>query len=306
MEGAQLEGQYPARLRCVRAIPRREVQGKEEPALAGRRRFRAASRIGRRAALPGVRGRHPRGRSVPALDRALELRAPGRNLHRPGALPRRDGAERRLPVRERLSIRAARVRRPAAPARVPAGEQLRARAPRERPAAVPERVVVDHAVRRQWNPLEQRVPVALRVVACDVPDGVRRRRPRGLVVGGRDAVARHFRSRALARALRGASLVPAGARAGGRKGVAQGTAARRFSLDLSRVRGAITARWYDPATGGWAPLDHPPARSAAAQFETPGANAAGTNDWVLVVEAPGPAPTDAGRRTGPVREASPP
>ncbi len=85
-----------------------------------------------------------------------------------------------------------------------------------------------------------------------------------------------------------------------------GTAARRFSLDLSRVRGAITARWYDPATGGWAPLDHPPARSAAAQFETPGANAAGTNDWVLVVEAPGPAPTDAGRRTGPVREASPP
>ncbi len=65
-----------------------------------------------------------------------------------------------------------------------------------------------------------------------------------------------------------------------------GTRSRTFALDLSRMRGAGRARWYDPSTGGWVPASSNLRGSAGVVFETPGANGAGANDWVLVIEAP--------------------
>jgi hypothetical protein len=69
-----------------------------------------------------------------------------------------------------------------------------------------------------------------------------------------------------------------------------GTGSRRFAVDLSRMRGRVTGRWYDPSTGRWTPLIGPLSPSPAVDMETPGRNGAGTNDWVLVIEGPGRAP----------------
>ena len=59
---------------------------------------------------------------------------------------------------------------------------------------------------------------------------------------------------------------------------------RRFALDLSGMEGPACARWYDPAAGAfvhrWA-VPHP---GHETDFETPGPNASGWNDWALVVE----------------------
>ena len=61
---------------------------------------------------------------------------------------------------------------------------------------------------------------------------------------------------------------------------------RGFAIDLSRMRGASTGRWYDPSTGVWVPLVGTLPRSAGVEVETPGRNGAGANDWVLVVQVP--------------------
>ncbi len=66
-----------------------------------------------------------------------------------------------------------------------------------------------------------------------------------------------------------------------------GTGPRRFAVDLSRMRGAGKARWYDPSTGAWVPMPGTLPNSTGVDLETPGANGAGANDWVLVVDVPG-------------------
>ncbi len=67
-----------------------------------------------------------------------------------------------------------------------------------------------------------------------------------------------------------------------------GDGSRKFELDLSRMRGGARARWYDPGSGAWLPLDTRLAAATGAAFETPGGNAAGANDWVLILESPRP------------------
>ena len=67
-----------------------------------------------------------------------------------------------------------------------------------------------------------------------------------------------------------------------------GTRPRSFALDLSRMRGAGRARWYDPSTGAWVYIPGTLPHSAAIELETPGTNGAGANDWILVVEAGSP------------------
>jgi len=67
-----------------------------------------------------------------------------------------------------------------------------------------------------------------------------------------------------------------------------GRGSRSLAIDLSRMRGPARARWYDPSTGGWVPVAGLLPASGGIALETPGANGAGTNDWALVVEAPGP------------------
>jgi len=63
-----------------------------------------------------------------------------------------------------------------------------------------------------------------------------------------------------------------------------GSGSRSFSVDLSRMRGPSRARWYDPVSGVWSPAAGLLPASKAVELQTPGANAAGTNDWALVVE----------------------
>jgi hypothetical protein len=65
-----------------------------------------------------------------------------------------------------------------------------------------------------------------------------------------------------------------------------GRRSRRFGLDLTRMRRIVRARWYDPTSGAWLPLERNPGPGDEARFETPGRNAAGANDWVLVLESP--------------------
>jgi hypothetical protein len=65
-----------------------------------------------------------------------------------------------------------------------------------------------------------------------------------------------------------------------------GTAPRRFGLDLSRFRRPARARWYDPSTGAFLPARLPQPVGGTVELETPGANGSGVNDWALLLEAP--------------------
>ena len=61
---------------------------------------------------------------------------------------------------------------------------------------------------------------------------------------------------------------------------------RTITVDMSRFSGPVTARWYDPSAGTFASISGTPfANSGSQQFTTPGANADGADDWVLVLEA---------------------
>jgi uncharacterized repeat protein (TIGR01451 family) len=60
---------------------------------------------------------------------------------------------------------------------------------------------------------------------------------------------------------------------------------RTITVDMSRFSGPVTARWYDPSAGTFASISATSfANSGSHQFTTPGANADGTDDWVLVLE----------------------
>jgi hypothetical protein len=64
-----------------------------------------------------------------------------------------------------------------------------------------------------------------------------------------------------------------------------GSPTRAFTLDMSALRGEATARWFDPTTGTYRPAGAALANSGSKEFRTPGENAGGATDWVLVVEA---------------------
>ncbi len=62
--------------------------------------------------------------------------------------------------------------------------------------------------------------------------------------------------------------------------------ARTITVDLARLSGAVTARWYDPTTGTYQPIPGSPFPNTGSQsFATPGVHADGATDWVLVLEA---------------------
>ena len=61
---------------------------------------------------------------------------------------------------------------------------------------------------------------------------------------------------------------------------------RRVVVDLTVLPGPATARWLNPATGGWVPIGQVP-NSGPRWFTTPGDNGSGLNDWMLVVTRPG-------------------
>jgi hypothetical protein len=72
----------------------------------------------------------------------------------------------------------------------------------------------------------------------------------------------------------------------GSAGVVYVPDARTFTVDLAKLRGPAVARWFDPAGGGWKPADRAPvAGKEPRSFTSPGKNAAGDDDWVLLLEA---------------------
>jgi len=64
------------------------------------------------------------------------------------------------------------------------------------------------------------------------------------------------------------------------------TATRTLTLDMTKLRGRATAQWFNPVSGGYTSIPGSPfANTGTRDFTTPGDNGAGTNDWVLVLEA---------------------
>lgn len=70
---------------------------------------------------------------------------------------------------------------------------------------------------------------------------------------------------------------------------------RTVTLDMGQFAGPATARWFDPTDGRYRAIASRLANSGSRRFTTPGRNAIGHGDWVLVLETgaaaarPGPA-----------------
>jgi hypothetical protein len=69
-------------------------------------------------------------------------------------------------------------------------------------------------------------------------------------------------------------------------GMAYVPSARMLTVNMSKMAGSTTARWYDPANGTFTTISGSPfANTGSRQFTTPASNADGDDDWVLVLEA---------------------
>ena len=64
----------------------------------------------------------------------------------------------------------------------------------------------------------------------------------------------------------------------------KGTSAVTVTIDMTAMGGATRSRWFDPTTGGYTPDATGLANTGTHVFTTPGANASGANDWVLVLD----------------------
>lgn len=61
---------------------------------------------------------------------------------------------------------------------------------------------------------------------------------------------------------------------------------RTFTVNLARLRGPVTARWFDPTANAFQPAEKSPLANAGLHEFTPlGNNSAHETDWVLVLEA---------------------
>jgi hypothetical protein len=60
---------------------------------------------------------------------------------------------------------------------------------------------------------------------------------------------------------------------------------RTVTVDMSKLAGSATARWYDPTSGKYSEIVGSPfPNDGSRQIRPPGSNAAGDGDWVLVLE----------------------
>ncbi|MCI0620995.1 MAG: glycoside hydrolase family 140 protein [Acidobacteria bacterium] len=71
-----------------------------------------------------------------------------------------------------------------------------------------------------------------------------------------------------------------------------GVARRTLTVDMTKLAGPTTARWFNPNDGQYRVIAADPLPNAGSRrFTTPGDNGDGTNDWLLVLEVtPAPAP----------------
>jgi hypothetical protein len=60
---------------------------------------------------------------------------------------------------------------------------------------------------------------------------------------------------------------------------------RTITVDLTKLAGSVTARWFDPTTGTYKIISGSPFLNTASHaFTTPAGRSDGTSDWVLVLE----------------------
>ena len=60
-----------------------------------------------------------------------------------------------------------------------------------------------------------------------------------------------------------------------------------LTLDMTKLSGTATARWFDPSNGTYSTVSGSPfANSGTRPFTSPGTNAGGDHDWVLVLQVP--------------------
>ena len=60
---------------------------------------------------------------------------------------------------------------------------------------------------------------------------------------------------------------------------------RPFMIDLTKLNGPVTGRWFDPTRGDFQPVEGSPfANTGRRDFTSPARNAAGQSDWVLLLE----------------------
>lgn len=68
-----------------------------------------------------------------------------------------------------------------------------------------------------------------------------------------------------------------------------GTQPRTVTVDLKRLNGPVTARWFNPTNGTYIAIaDSTFTNSFTCEFTTPGNNGTGTSDWVLVLDTGSP------------------
>jgi hypothetical protein len=73
----------------------------------------------------------------------------------------------------------------------------------------------------------------------------------------------------------------------GSLGVAYCPTTTTLTVDLSKLRSTVTARWYDPTNATFSTVSGSPLpNSGTTMLTTPGANHTGDPDWVLVMQAP--------------------
>jgi Protein of unknown function (DUF4038)/Putative collagen-binding domain of a collagenase len=72
----------------------------------------------------------------------------------------------------------------------------------------------------------------------------------------------------------------------GRLAIAYLPAGRPIDVALDRLRGPVTASWFDPTTGRSKQIDGSPyPNHGSRRFQPPGRNGAGAPDWVLLLES---------------------
>ena len=60
---------------------------------------------------------------------------------------------------------------------------------------------------------------------------------------------------------------------------------RKITVDLTKLTGSVTARWYDPTAGTYQAIAGSPfSNTGSHAFRTPGTHSDGASDWVLVLE----------------------
>jgi hypothetical protein len=83
----------------------------------------------------------------------------------------------------------------------------------------------------------------------------------------------------------GASRVNAAVASNGKLGIVYTPTGAALTLNMAKMTGTVTARWYDPTSGAFTAVAGP-LSTTSQSFTPPGKNSTGDSDWALLLEAP--------------------